>query len=166
MRLAASALLVVVLMLPACAATDTPSSSPGASTPTGMQAIAEGYLDLVEPFNAATCRFNVVLSQTAPALAELKLASADYAATVATLFGGLQAITWPAENGISQDADDLISALVATATHAHAMAEADSMSSFIAADELLIGTNGLSAAAATQLRKDLGLGSGADPCTT
>lgn len=166
MRPVASA-LCAVLLLAACAAdAPSPSHTARSSIPPGLEQIADSYLDLAAPFNTATCRFNVVLSQQAPALAELKLASADYAATLTTLIGGLQAIEWPAENGISRDADDLVSALVATLTYASVMAEAASMSKFIEADNQLIAANLTSAAAATQLRADLGLGGSGNPCTT
>jgi hypothetical protein len=64
----ASALLVVALILAACAETLTPSPTPRASVPPGLEAIAASYVDLVAPFNTATCDFNVVLSQSAPCL--------------------------------------------------------------------------------------------------
>jgi acetyl-CoA acetyltransferase family protein len=76
---------------------------------------------------------------------------------------GLRAVPWPSE--LTQDANALMDSLVADETPTRAMAEADSMSSFITADGRLIEANGLSSAAAAQLRKDLGLPSGEFPCT-
>jgi ABC-type glycerol-3-phosphate transport system substrate-binding protein len=163
MRLARSALLVVALLLSACAGT-TPSPGAHTSTSTGLKGIATSYLDLVAASNKDTCEFNAVLSQSAPALADLTEASANYAATLATLIDGLHQIAWPAE--IKQDAKDLIDSLVANETHARAMAEANSLDAFIAADNELIAANGLAAVAATQLRKDIGLGSGGNPCAS
>ena len=162
MRRAASALLVVALVLPACAS-PTFSPSPRASTPPGMNAIADGYVDAVAPFNVGTCEFNAVLSQSAPALADLKRGSAVYAAILAGVIDRLRAIAWPAE--LADDANDLIDALVIDETHSRTMAAADTFDSFIAADDKLIAANSISSAAAKQLRKDLGLPTGEPPCT-
>lgn len=162
MRSAASVLLVLALLLPACAST-TPSPTARATAPPGLEGIAASYLDLVENSNAATCAFNAVLLQSAPTLADLTRGSAAYAATLATLIGGLRAIPWPGE--LTQDANDLIDALVTNETLTRAMADSDTLDSFIAADNALIAANGASSAAATQLRNDLGLPRVNNPCT-
>jgi hypothetical protein len=161
MRRAASAVLAG-LLLAACAS--QPSSTPRASTPHGLEAIAASYMTLVARSNAATCTFNAALSQSAPTLSDLQRASADYAKSVANLIDGLRALDWPAD--IADDAQALIDALTTNEGHTRAMAAADTMSSFIAADNQLIEANKASAAAATQLRTDLGLGSAGDPCST
>jgi len=163
MRRAASVLLVVGLLLTACAATDTPEPTAQASTPAALKEIAASYRDLVAPLDRATCDFNVVLSQSAPALTDLKRGSAEYLAALATVIDGLRAVPWPSE--LTQDANALMDSLVADETPTRAMAEADSMSSFITADGQLIEANSLSSAAAAQLRKDLGLPLGEFPCT-
>lgn len=167
MRRAASALLVVALLLPACVNTVKPTlrlePTPGPSTPPALKAIAASYLDLVAPLDAATCDFNAVLSQPAPALADLKRGSADYVTALATPIDGLRAIRWPAE--LAGDANDLIDALVVEETHTREMAEADTLDSFIAADNQLIAANSVSSAAAKQLRQDLGLATAEHPCT-
>ena len=159
----ASALLVAALLLPACAATITPSPTPRASTPPGLEAIAASYVDIVAPFNVATCEFNTVLSKSAPALSDLKRGSADYVATLADVIDGLRAAAWPAD--LAADANDLIDALVVDETHTRAMAAADTFDSFIAADDKLIAANSISSAASKQLRKDLGLPTGEPPCS-
>lgn len=164
MRRNPSALLVAALLLPACAATMTPSPTLRASTPPGLEAISAAYVDLVAPFNAATCAFNVVLSQSAPALADLKRGSTVYAAALADVIDGLRAAAWPPE--LADDANDLIDALVIDETHTRAMAAADTLDSFIAADDKLIAANSISSAAAKQLRNDLGLPIGEPPCPT
>jgi len=46
------------------------------------------------------------------------------------------------------------------------MAHAETLHAFIKADDQLIEANAISAAAATQLRQDLGLGSAGNPCVT
>jgi hypothetical protein len=162
MRATASVLLVLAL-LSACAQTVTQSPAPGSSTKRGLEGIAATYLDLVATSNAATCDFNAVLSQTAPTLADLTKASADYATTLETLIAGLRAIAWPAE--LTTDANALTDALVVSQTHTRAMADADSLEAFIAADNDLIAANGVSADAATKVRDDLGLPSGKNPCS-
>jgi hypothetical protein len=163
MRRAASVLLVLTLLLPACAASETPTPTARASTPPGLESIGAAYLDLVATSNAATCDFNVVLSQSAPALADLKRGSAAYEATLAELIDGLRAIPWPPE--LTGDAKNLMDALVADETHTQAMAEADTFDSFIAADNELIAANSVSSDAATRVRDDLGLPSGENPCS-
>ena len=162
MRGAASVLLVMAVLLAACAATDTPTPTTRASTPPGLEGIAAAYLDLVAPANAATCDMNVVLSKSAPALADLKRGSADYAAALATHIDGLRAMPWPPE--LIEDANDLIDALVVDETHTRAMAEADSFDTFIEADNALIASNSVSSAAAARIRKDLGLPIAEVPC--
>ncbi len=162
MRAAASVLLVLALTT-ACAPAETPTPSAGASTKPGLEGIAATYLDLVATSNAATCDFNAVLSQSAPTLADLTKASADYAVTLQTLIDGLRAIAWPQE--LTGDANALIDALVVSQTHTRAMADADTLETFIAADNELIAANGTSADAATKVRNDLGLPSGKNPCT-
>jgi len=159
MRAAASVLLVLAL-LTACAPADTISPTPHSSTPTG---IAATYLDLVATSNAATCDFNAVLSQSAPTLPDLKKASADYAVTLQTLIDGLRGIAWPSD--LTADANALIDALVVSQTHTRAMADADTLETFIGADNELIAANGTSADAATKVRDDLGLPSGKNPCS-
>lgn len=162
MRPHASALLVAVFLLPACVATMTPSPIERASTPPGLEAIAATYADLAAPFDAATCAFNVVLSQPAPALADLKRGSAAYAAALGDVLDGLRTADWPA--GLSDDVKGLIDALVIDETYTRAMAAADTLDSFIVADDKLIAANSISSAAAKQLRKDLGLPIGEAPC--
>lgn len=163
MRRAASALLIAALVS-ACAATDMPSPTARASTPPGLESIAATYQDLVAISNQATCDMNAVLSQSAPALADLKRGSADYAASLASHIDGLRATPWPPE--LADDANDLIDALAADETHTRAMAEADTFDSFIAADNALIASNSVSSAAAARMRKDLGLPTGEAPCAT
>jgi hypothetical protein len=163
MRPAASVLLVMALLLTACTATESPTPTAQASTPAALKEIAASYRDLVSPLDRATCDFNVVLSQPAPALTDLKRGSADYVAALATVIDGLRALPWPSE--LTDDANDLIDALVADQAPTRAMAEADSMSSFITADGQLIEANSVSSAAAKQLRKDLGLPTGEAPCS-
>jgi hypothetical protein len=163
MRRAASVLLALALFT-ACAATETPSPTPRASTPAALKDIAASYRDLVSPLDRATCDFNVVLSQSAPALTDLKRGSAEYLAALATAIDGLRAMPWPSE--LADDANSLIDALVADEVPTRAMAEADNMASFIRADGQLIEANSVSSAAAKQLRKDLGLPTGESPCTT
>jgi hypothetical protein len=162
MRRDASALVVAALLLPACVATMTPSPIPRASTPPGLEAIAATYVDLVAPFDAATCAFNVVLSQSAPALADLKRGSTAYAASLAEVIDGLRTAHWPAE--LSDDVDGLIAALTIDQTYTNAMAAADTFDSFVVADDKLIAANSISSAAAKQLRKELGLPIGEAPC--
>jgi hypothetical protein len=157
----ASALLAA-LLLAACAS--SPSPTPRASIPPGLEPIAAAYLDLVDQSNKDTCAFNAALSQSAPTLADLKRASADYAKTLTTLIDGLRALDWPAN--LADDAEALAVALDANLSRTHTMAEADTMSTFIAADNQLIEANKASAAAASQLRTDLGLGAAGDPCAT
>ena len=161
MRRAASALLAG-LLLAACAS--QPSPTPRASIPPGLEPIAAAYLDLVVKSNAATCTFNAALSQSAPTLSDLQQASADYAKSVANLIDGLRALDWPPD--IADEAATLMDALTTNEGHTREMVAADSMSSFITADNKLIEANQASAAAATQLRTDLGLGSAGDPCST
>ncbi len=162
MRAAASVLLVLALTT-ACAPAETPTPTAGSSTKPGLEGIAATYLDLVATANAATCDFNAVLSQSAPTLPDLTKASADYAVTLQTLIDGLRAIAWPQE--LTGDANALIDALVVSQTHTRAMADADTLETFIAADNELIAANGTSADAATKVRNDLGLPSGKNPCT-
>ena len=161
MRRAASALLAG-LFLAGCAS--QPSPTPRVSIPPGLEPLASSYLDLVARSNASTCTFNAALSQSAPTLADLKRASADYVETLAALIDGLRALDWPAD--IADDAQALTDALTTDEGHARAMAAADTMSNFIAADNQLIEANQVSAAAATQLRTDLRLGSAGNPCST
>ena len=161
---AATALLVAALLLAACAATDTASPSPTvhASIPPGLEGIAGAYLDLADDFNAATCAFNAVLSQSAPALHDLTRGSAYYAISLQALAGGLSDIEWPAE--LEADAAALIEALAVNQEFAERMAAAETLPLFIEADNQLIASNATSAAAATRLRAHLGLGSAGDPC--
>jgi hypothetical protein len=56
MRSAASVLLVLALLVSACAATETPSPAAGSSTPPGLEGIAANYLGRVAISNAATWR--------------------------------------------------------------------------------------------------------------
>ena len=161
MRQVASIALALTLL---AACTSTPSLTPPASIPPGLEPIAAAYLDLVAQSNKATCTFNVALSQSAPTLADLQRASADYATSVANLIGGLRALDWPAD--IADDAATLIDALTTNEGRTREMVAADSMSSFITADNQLIEANKASAAAATQLRTDLGMASAGDPCST
>jgi hypothetical protein len=163
MRGAVSVLLVLALLLPACAPTETPSPTAQPSTPAALKEIAASYRNLVSPLDRATCDFNVVLSQPAPALADLKRGSADYLAALATAIDGLRALPWPSD--LTDDANALIDALVADEAPTRAMAHADSMSSFITADGQLIEANSVSSAAAKQVRKDLGLPTGEAPCS-
>jgi hypothetical protein len=162
MRDAASVLLVLAL-LTACAATETPSPTARSSTPAALKEIAASYRDVISPLDDATCDFNVVLSKSAPTLTNLKRGSADYLAALATAIDGLRDLPWPSE--LTDDANDLIDALVADQAPTRAMAEADSMSSFITADGQLIEANSVSSAAAKQLRKDLGLPTAEAPCS-
>lgn len=162
MRRPASLLLALALVLPACARTDTPSPTARASTPTALQGIADAYLELAAPFNAATCNFNAVLSQSAPTLADLKRASADYRESLRDLITGLRRLDWPTELG--DDASALIYALGTNVGHTGNMARAETLSEFIAADDRLIAANKVSAAAAKQLRTDLGLPTGGNLC--
>jgi hypothetical protein len=162
MRAAASVLLILAF-LTACASTDTPSPAPGSSTRPGLEGIAASYLELVATSNAATCDFNAVLSQSAPTLPDLKKASADYVNTLGTLIDGLRAIDWPSE--LTADASALTDALVVSQTHTRAMADADTLETFIAADNELIAANGVAADAASKVRDDLGLPSGKNPCS-
>jgi len=155
--------LLAALLLAACASTPSPTT-PHTSIPPGLEPIAAAYLDLVAQSNKDTCTFNAALSQSAPTLADLKQASADYAESLITLIDGLRALDWPA--ALTDDAKALTDALTTNQGHARAMAEADTMSTFIAADNQLIEANKASAAAASQLRKDLGLGAAGDPCAT
>jgi hypothetical protein len=159
MRRAASALLTG-LLLAACAS--APTATPRVSIPPGLEPIAAAYVDLVAQSNEATCTFNAALSQSAPTLSDLQRASADYAKSVANLIDGLRALDWPAD--IADDAQTLIDALTTNEGRTREMVAADSMSTFITADNQLIEANKASAAAATQLREDLGLGSAGDPC--
>jgi hypothetical protein len=152
------------LVLAACAATETLSPTPRASTPAALKDVAASYRDLVSPLDRATCDFNVVLSQSAPALSDLKRGSAEYLAALATATDGLRAMPWPSE--LADDANALIDALVAEEAPTRAMAEADNMASFIRADGQLIDANSVSSAAAKQLRKDLGLPTSESPCST
>jgi hypothetical protein len=161
MRRVASALLAC-LLLAACAS--QPSPTPRASIPPGLEPTAAAYLRLVDDSNAATCTFNAVLSQSAPALADLTRASGDYARSLESLGNGMADIQWPAE--LAGDANEVIQALAVNQGFAEAMAAADTMSTFITADNQLIEANKASAAAATPLRTDLGLGSAGDPCST
>jgi hypothetical protein len=154
--------LLAALLLAACAS--PPSVTPHTSIPPGLEPIAAAYLDLVAQSNKDTCTFNAALSQSAPTLADLKQASADYVETLATLIDGLRALDWPA--ALADDAQALTDALSTNQGHTRAMADADSMSTFIAADNQLIESNKTSAAAANQLRADLGLGAGGNPCAT
>jgi hypothetical protein len=156
--------LLACLLLAACASTPQATDTPAPSIPRGLEQIAASYLKLVDDSNAATCDFNAVLSQSAPALADLTQASGDYARSLESLGNGLADIEWPAELG--GDAHELIGALTVNQGFAEAMAAADTMSTFITADNQLIEANKASAAAATQLRADLGLGSAGDPCGT
>jgi hypothetical protein len=157
-------IFVATLLLTACANTHLASLTPGAepSIPPGLRQIAASYLDLVDASNAATCTFNAALSQPAPALADLKRASATYADSLGGLSSGLRRLDWPAEVG--DDAGALIYALGTNYRHVHEMAVAETMSAFIDADNKLIEANRTSAAAATQLRRDLGLASAGNPC--
>jgi hypothetical protein len=163
MRRAASALLAG-LLLAACASNPQSTGTPAPSIPRGLEQIAASYLKLVDDSNAATCSYNAVLSQSAPALADLTRASADYAMSLESLGNGLADIEWLA--GLGGDANELIQALAVNQGFAEGMAGADTMSTFITADNQLIEANKASAAAATQLRTDLGLGSAGDPCST
>ena len=159
------ALLAAVFMLTACTAVaPSPSQTARPSIPVGLEQVADAYLDLADDFNAATCSFNVVLSQSAPVLTDLTKASADYAENLETLARGLDAIAWP--SALEADATELIDALAVNQAFAEAMAEADTFDAFIDADDQLIASNITSAAAATQLRADMGLGSAGNPCTT
>jgi hypothetical protein len=162
MRRAASALLAATVLLASC--TSQPSPTPPASIPPGLEPIAAAYLTLVEQSNKATCTFNAALSQSAPTLSDLQRASAAYAKSVANLIDGLRALDWPAD--IADDAQALAAALANNEGHTRAMAAADTMSTFITADNQLIEANKLSAVAATLLRADLGLGSAGVPCST
>jgi hypothetical protein len=161
MRQVASVALALTLV---AACSSPPSPTPPASIPPGLEPLAAAYLDLVVQSNKATCTFNAALSQSAPTLSDLHQASADYAKSVANLIDGLRALDWPA--GIADDAATLIDALTTNEGHTREMVAADSMSTFITADNQLIEANKASAAAATQLRTDLGLGSAGDPCGT
>ena len=155
--------LIAALLLAACASTPSPTT-PHTSIPPGLEPIAAAYLDLVAQSNKDTCTFNAALSQSAPTLADLKQASAAYVKTLATLIDGLRELDWPA--ALTDDAKALTDALATNQGHTRAMAEADSMSTFIAADNQLIESNKISAAAANKLRTDLGLGAGGNPCAT
>ncbi len=153
-----AAALAVALLLTACASpirTQPP-------IPSGADEITAAYLELVDASNAATCTFNAALSQSAPTLDGLKLASGDYVDSLGRLITGLRRLDWPAELGA--DASELIYALGINQDHAQEMHVAETFDAFIAADNQLIESNKVSAAAATQLRTDLGLGSAGDPC--
>ena len=166
MRRTAAAFAALILLAACATNSPLPSPSPTArpSIPPGLERIAASYLALVDASNAATCSFNAALSQPAPALADLKRASADYAESVKTLLTALRRLDWPEELG--DDASQLIYALGTNYERTQAMAAAETLDDFIVADEQLIEANKVSAAAATQLRTDLGLGSAGNPCTT
>jgi hypothetical protein len=161
-----AAALLAALLLAACAtrAPASPSPTGQPSVRPGLEQIAESYLALVDASNAATCTFNAALAQSAPALADLKLASDAYADSLGTLITGLRTLDWPTD--LEADASALIHALGTNHDHAVAMAEAETLSAFIEADDQLIEANQASAAAATRLRADLGLGSAGNPCAT
>ena len=154
------AALLAAFLLTSCAATE--SAAPRPSIQPGLEQIAAAYLKAADSSNAATCTFNAVLSQSAPALADLKRASIDYAESLEGLADGLADIKWPAE--LEADATELIDALAVNQGFAEAMARAATLSAFIEADNQLIEANAISADAAAQLRTDLGLGSARNPC--
>ena len=158
------AALLAAFLLTSCAATESaaPSATAVPSIPPGLEQIAAAYLKAADSSNAATCTFNAVLSQSAPALADLKRASIDYAESLEGLADGLTDIEWPAE--LEADATELIDALAVNQGFAEAMARAATLSAFIEADNQLIEANAISADAAAQLRTDLGLGSARNPC--
>jgi len=160
---AALLVLTAALLLGACTGADSPSPTETA-VPSGLEQIATTYLELVDASNGATCRFNVALSQSAPALASLKTASAEYAESLITLLTALRRLDWPTAMG--DDASELIYALSTDYDHARAMSVAGTMSDFIEADHQLIEANKVSAAAASALRRDLGLGTAGNPCAT
>jgi hypothetical protein len=167
MRRAILALVALALVLAACASpipSPTPSPTAGSSTPPGLAGIAARYLEVASALNEATCTFNAVLSRAAPTLADLKRGSTAYATGLAALINGLRAIDWPAE--LAEDAYALIDAKEADETLVRAMAAADSLAEFITADDQLIEANRTSAAAASQLRRDLGLASAGNPCAS
>ena len=153
----ASVVLLSLLLLAGCAPAITPTPKPRPSSPE-----AAAYLELVAAANAATCTFNAVLSQSAPTLADLKQASADYADSRDALIRGLGAIFWLPPT--SADAGDLVAALSDDENTARAMASAASLSAFIAADNQLIAHNAVTGEAAHRLRQDLGLPSAGNPC--
>jgi hypothetical protein len=153
----AASVLLVVGLLSGCASATPPTAIPST-------AIAAGYLEVVTASNAATCSFNAVLSQSAPALADLTAASAAYADSLATLIGGLDTLDWPAE--IRDHADALISELRSNREIALDMAAAGTLDEFITADNRLIAANAATAVAANRVRDDLGLPSGGNPCAT
>jgi hypothetical protein len=159
------ALLVAALLLAACAApeTESPSATLRPSFPPGFERIAATYLDLIAVGNAATCNFNAVLSQSAPALADLKRASSAYAFTIEKLAKDLAHVDWP--TSVRADAFELVDALLVDRALAAAMGAAETLDAFIEADNQLIEANKTSAAAATQLRHDLGLGPAGNPCS-
>jgi hypothetical protein len=157
MHRAASALLAGALLLTACTPTQTDTPSPPApSTP------AAAFLELVAPAHVATCIFNVVLSQSAPRLDDLKRASTAYADSLASLAAGLRAVDWPAD--AAADASALLQALSADEAIARTMAAAATLDDFIAADNRLIASNQSTTAASDRLRQDLGLPSAGNPC--
>jgi hypothetical protein len=157
MHRAASALLAGALLLAGCspAQTDTPSP-PAPSTP------AAAFLELVAPAHSATCTFNAVLSQSAPQLADLKRASTAYADSLATLIAGLRNVDWPAN--AAADATRVVDTLSVDEAIARTMAAATTLDDFIAADNHLIASNAVSAAASARLRTDLGLPNAGNPC--
>src|SRR6185503_10640930 len=118
------------------------------SVPPGLEVIAAGYLDLVDVSNAATCTFNAALSQSAPALDDLKRASADYAESLIAFTTGLRKVEFPAE--MEEDVVALDHAFATNYGYVRDMATADTLDAFIEADDQLIESNKASAAAATR----------------
>ena len=159
----AAALLAALLLAACTTAPPSPSSTARPSVPPGLEVIAAGYLDLVDVSNAATCTFNAALSQSAPALDDLKRASADYAESLIAFTTGLRKIEFPAE--MEGDVVALDHAIGTNHGHVSDMATAETLDAFIEADNQLIEANKVAASAATQLRADLGLGPAGNPCS-
>jgi hypothetical protein len=154
MHRTASALLAAALLLTACAVTPSPSPSGAAAA----------YLALTAASNKATCTFNAVLSQSAPRLADLKQASADYADSLVVLSKDLSGASDIWSPATVPDVDAMVAALRDDEATALTMASAATLDDFIAADNRLIAHNAVTAAAARKLRTDLGLRSAGNPC--
>ena len=137
------------------------SSAPDTAVPSGLSTT---YVDLVTSSNEATCTFNRALSRKPHVLEDMAAASADYAASLATLAHGIDVLGWPA--AYAEHADALVAALGVQRDIAIQMAAAATMEDFLANNDRLLVANDLTAEAAQWVRADLDLSIPGDPCAS